>query len=117
MTTTTSQFDEFDRRMRRINRRHSRLSRGYVTSVNADGLLVATPIRRRTSVPLRGVVVIIAALMLFKGIVLAQLGPAAYEERLEGLAGGNQVEQVGAWIMKADPTTTWIASHLGPLLR
>ncbi len=48
---SASQFDEFDRRMRRINRRHSRLSRGYSTSVNADGLLVAMPVKRRAGTP------------------------------------------------------------------
>lgn len=112
-----SQFDEFDRRMRRINRRHSRLSRGYKTSVNADGLLVATPVRRRTSTPLRGVVVIVAVLMIFKGFLYAQLGPTAYQDRVDELSGGTQIEQIGAWIMTADPTTVWIASQVSSLVR
>lgn len=114
---SASQFDEFDRRMRRINRRHSKLSRGYVTSVNADGLLVATPARRRTSVPLRGVVTILAVLLIFKGFLLAQLGPTAYEERIERLAGGTTIEQVGGWIMTADPVTVWIAEKVSSLVR
>ncbi len=112
-----SQFDEFDRRMRRINRRHSRLSRGYVTSVNRDGLLVATPSRRRSSMPLRGVVIIVAILMIFKGFLHAQLGPTAYQTRVDSLAGGTTVEQIGAWIMTADPTTVWISSQLSSLVR
>ena len=40
------QFEEFERRMRRINRRHTKLSHGYVTQVNDDGLVVAKPRRR-----------------------------------------------------------------------
>ena len=103
--------------MRRINRRHSRLSRGYVTSVNRDGLLVATPARRRTSVPLRGVVVIIAVLMLFKGFLHAQLGAPAYQIRVDKLAGGTSIEQVGAWIMTADPTTVWLSTQMSSLVR
>ena len=43
---SASQFDEFDRRMRRISRRHSKLSHGYVTTVNDDGMVVAKPKRK-----------------------------------------------------------------------
>ena len=114
---SASQFDEFDRRMRRINRRHSKLSRGYKTSVNADGLLVATPIQRRTNVPLRGVLIVLAVLMIFKGFLLAQLGPVAYEDRVARLAGGTTIEQVGGWIMTADPATIWIADKVSSLVR
>lgn len=114
---TASQFDEFDRRMRRINRRHSRLSRGYSTSVNADGLLVAMPVKRRAGTPLRGVVILLAVLMLFKGFLYAQLGQAAYQERVDRLAGGTTIEQVGAWLMTADPSTVWIATQVSSLVR
>ncbi len=111
------QFDEFERRMRRINRRHSKLSQGYVTSVNDDGLVVARPRRRGSRSTLRGVALIIIVVMLFKGALHAQLGAAAYSERIEKLAGGNLVEQAGSWVMVADPLTLWISANLVSLVR
>ena len=111
------QFEEFERRMRRINRRHSRLSQGYVTSVNDDGLVVAKPRRRTSRSTLKGVSLIVIVIMLFKGILHAQLGPTAYEERIERLAGGNPIEQAGAWVMVADPITIWLSANFVSLVR
>ena len=111
------QFDEFERRMRRINRRHSKLSHGYVTSVNDDGLVVAKPRRRRSRSTIRGVALIVIVVMLFKGVLHAQLGATAYDERIEKLASGNFVEQAGAWVMIADPITLWLSANFVSLVR
>ena len=56
---SASQYDEFDRRMRRITRRHTQLSRGYVTTVNDDGLVVAKPKRKFSRGTLRGVAIVV----------------------------------------------------------
>ena len=113
----TSQFDEFDRRMRRINRRHSKLSHGYVTAVNDDGLVVAKPQRRGGSRMLRGLIFIAVVVVLFKGFLHAQLGAFAYQERVDSLAAGTVVEQAGAYVMTADPVTLWISSQVVSLVR
>lgn len=113
---SASQFDEFDRRMRRINRRHTKLSQGYVTSVNSDGLVVAKPRRRRTGKTIRGVALMIVAIMLFKGFLHAKLGPTAYQQRVDTLAAGSVVEQGGAWIMTADPVTLWLSGQFSSYL-
>ena len=111
------QFDEFERRMRRINRRHTKLSQGYVTAVNEDGLVVAKPQRRSSGAMLRGLGLIVVVILVFKGFLHAQLGVDAYSERVERLAAGNIVEQAGAWVMSADPITVAISHHLSSLVR
>lgn len=111
------QFEEFERRMRRISRRHTKLSQGYVTSVNDDGLVVAKPRRRGSRSTLRGLALIFIVIMVFKGALHAQLGATAYDERIDKLAGGNLVEQAGSWVMVADPITIWISANFVSLVR
>ncbi|MEQ9041630.1 MAG: hypothetical protein RIE24_25170 [Silicimonas sp.] len=114
---SASQFDEFERRMRRINRRHSKLSQGYVTAVNSDGLVVAKPQRRGNRGMLRGLAMIVIVMMLFKGFLHAQLGAQSYQDRIEALAAGTVIEQAGAYFMVADPITLWISSKVVSLVR
>lgn len=114
---SASQFDEFERRMRRISRRHSKLSQGYVTAVNSDGLVVARPQRRSNRGMLRGLAMVVIVMMLFKGFLHAQIGAEAYQDRVDALASGTVVEQAGAYFMVADPITLWISSQLVSLVR
>ncbi|NNE87483.1 MAG: hypothetical protein HKN27_05345 [Silicimonas sp.] len=114
---SASQFDEFDRRMRRISKRHSKLSQGYVTSVNPDGLVVAKPQRRSRRGTIRGLVILLTVMFVFKGVLHAQLGAGAYEDRVNALKAGSVVEQAGAWVMSPDPLTLWISSQVVSLVR
>ncbi len=114
---SASQFDEFDRRMRRISRRHSKLSHGFVTQVSSDGLVVAKPQRKRRSGTLRGLFLVLLVMMVFKGFLHAQLGAEAYDARIAGLASGSAFEQAGAFVMNADPVTQWLSSHFASLVR
>ncbi|QMU57901.1 MAG: hypothetical protein GKR98_06630 [Boseongicola sp.] len=111
------QFEEFERRMRRINRRHTKLSQGYVTQVNGDGLVVARPKRRTSGSTIRGVALMLAVILVFKGFLYAQLGPQGYADRVNALAGGNTIEQAGAWVMTADPVTLWLSEQIISLVR
>ncbi len=114
---SASQFDEFDRRMRRISRRHSKLSHGYVTTVNSDGLVVAKPQRKGNGGTLRGLIVVIVVMMVFKAFLHAQLGDAAYQDRVDGLAAGSVFEQAGSWVMAADPVTEMLSTKISSLVR
>lgn len=114
---SASQFDEFDRRMRRISKRQSKLSHGYVTKVNPDGLVVAKPQRRSYRGLMRGLVILIAVMMIFKGVLYTQLGAAAYEARVTSLKEGSVVEQSGAWVMTPDPVTVWLSDKIVSLVR
>ena len=114
---SASQFDEFDRRMRRISRRQTKLSHGYVTAINDDGLVVAKPRRKSQRATLRGLAILVLVMMLFKGFLHAQLGGEANAERIDKLGAGSVVEQAGAWVMVPDPITLWLSSQFSSLVR
>ena len=114
---SASQFDEFDRRMTRISRRHSKLSHGYVTRVNDDNLVVARVKRRSNGGWLRGALLVVVVMFVFKGFLHANLGDAAYLERVESLKAGSAIERGGAWIMTPDPITLAISKHVASLVR
>lgn len=111
------QFDEFERRMRRINRRHSKLSHGFVTQITDDGLVVAKPRKPRGYAVLRGAYLLLLVMFLFKGFLHSNLGAEAYGAQVESLRGGNTIEQAGALAMTADPVTLWISGAISSLVR
>lgn len=106
----------FDKRLKRIVRKHDRMQKGYVKTVTSDGLIVARPRVYRPKFPLKGLVVLIVAGFLFKGFLFASLGEAAYGERVTSLKTGSVMEQAGAWVMQADPATVMIADMLKGIL-
>jgi len=108
---------EFSKRVRRINKHHSRLSQGYVASVNHDGLIVAKVRRRGPRFPWKGVALCFVAFFAFKGFLLVQLGESTFSDRVQKLENGTIVEQAGAYAMSADPLTKWIASQIQSFLR
>ncbi len=107
----------FDRRVRRLNRKHEAMSRGYTTKLRKDGLIVVQPQRAQVRLPLKFLFLVFVALILFKGFLMASLGTEAYGERVAGLAGGTTVEQVGAWVMQPEPATEFVAAQIGLILR
>lgn len=113
----TRQQQQFSQRMSRITQRHSRLSRGYVTTVAEDGLVVAKPKARGRKATLRGVAIMVAVIFVFKAALYANLGPVEYNARVDGLAEGSLVEQGGAFVMTADPLTVWVSGLLVSLVR
>jgi hypothetical protein len=104
-------MQNFDQRLRRIDRRHQKLSRGMVMSVNKDGLIVAQPSRSRFAFPWRGLLMALVAVMVVKGLVHAQIGATDYEARIVVLSQGSTFDQVGAWFMQADPVTLWLSAQ------
>ncbi|NNK68468.1 MAG: hypothetical protein HKO95_17220 [Rhodobacteraceae bacterium] len=106
-------MQDFYRRMDRITRHHRKLSQGYVTTMNEDGLIVAEPRTLRRIVPWRSLLFTLFVVMAFKGWLFASIGPAAYEARVISLQNGSLVMQAGAYVMTADPVTLWIATLFG----
>jgi hypothetical protein len=111
------QEQEFEHRIRRLMRKHDRLSRGVVHRVGPDGLITAHP-RRRVSLlpPLRAIVLVLAVGFLFKAYLLYALGGATYQARVDTLAEGSVFEQAGAMMMRPDPASTWLAEEMTRLL-
>lgn len=112
-----SNFDSFDRRMARIQKNHQRLSKGYVTRVTRDGLIVARPRRSLlTTLPMRLLLVVLVVGMATKVVLYTNMGAETYQVEVARLAVGTQFEQVGAYILSADQATIWLSERLKELL-
>jgi len=107
---------QFGMRLKQIDRNHRQLAKGYVTSINHDGLIIARPHQRASRAPLRAIFLCLLALMLFKGFLFAQLGETAYDARMAQLGSGTMFEKAGAYVMTPDPATVWIAARIGTYL-
>ena len=109
--------DVFDGRLQRIGRKHSQLAHGYELHMQDDGLIVARPKRPRSYVPPRSLALFFIGFLAFKGVLIASLGPIAYDEKLDALHQGTVIEQAGAWVMMPDPVSREVGARLAPVLR
>ena len=107
---------EFQERLRRLVRKHRAMARGYTTRMRSDGLIVAKPRRAVSPISGRSVLIFLLVFLAFKGFLIANLGAAAYSERVERLQSGNFAEQAGAFAMQADPVSKMFADLVAPLL-
>ena len=106
----------FDHRLRRLARKHRRMSEnGVAAKVLSDGLVVPVPRRRLPRFPLKSVAILLGVAFVFKGWMLAAMGATAYDEKVVALQGGTLADQAAAWVMQADPATTWIAAQVRDL--
>ena len=111
--------NNFDERLNAIGLKHAAMARGYTTEIRSDGLIVVKPyVRRRGfSIPVAGIVMLLAGLLFFKAFILAAVGPDLYDERVAKLGEGTFVEQGGAWVMKVEPATEYFATVIDPIFR
>ena len=112
---SNSNLRNFDKRMEKILRHHHKLSQGYVATITDDGLIVAKP-QRRVRLPWRSILFLLVLGFGFKVGLHAYIGPEAYQARVDALAGGTGLEQIGAWAMTADTLTVAVSDHIKPLL-
>jgi hypothetical protein len=80
-----------------------------VLSVSRDGLIVARPESSRFRFPWRVLLFLLVAVLGFKVMLHAYIGPEAYAERLSRLSNGTVAEQMSAYVLHADPVTVWVA--------
>lgn len=106
----------FDKRLKRIVRRHDKMANGVIRTVKSDGLIVARPRLYKPMFPLKGLIAVLALGFLLKGLLLAYLGEATYADRVATLQSGTVVEQAGAWVMQSDPLTALVAGGIQVLL-
>lgn len=107
-----AQTAQFDKRLREIDRRHRKLSKGRKMVVDKTGLVKEAP-KRQFTVSARGILIAMMAFFAFKGWLIHALGAADFTSRLDALAGGTTIEQLGAVVMRPDPAALWIAETLG----
>lgn len=101
---------DFYSRVNRIEHSHAR-GYGFV----AEGTLGRTPrpVRRGRGLMLaRSVLFLLIGIVCLKGVLNYQVGPELYDQRVERLAQGDEVERIGAAIMWADPASAWVADRL-----
>lgn len=95
----------FSKRHRSVQRKHRRLAQGYVTKLGTNGIIVHKPRRDFSGLLTAPALIAVFSFFAFKVMLLANLGPEAYEAHLEALATGNGVEKAGAILMSIDPVT------------
>lgn len=102
---------------RRVDRLQKARAKGY--GFEAPGTLGRSfyqrPARPRRSI-LAPAVFLILALIVLKGAMIAEIGRAEYQARVERLQAGNGVELFGGWLMQIDPGSEWVAAKLAPYL-
>ena len=106
---------DFRKRMKRINKRHARLEHGYVSVVGKDGLIITKPKRKRGGFPIKVLLTLGMVFFGFKILLISQLGPEGYAQRVELLKQGTVIEQGGAWLLQSDPLSTAIADGINKL--
>ena len=79
--------------------------------------MVVKPKRRPVPLPVRPLLLFGVGFVLFKALLIAHLGDAAYAERVTALSTGSLPEQAGAFVMQIDVVSLWLALEIGPLLR
>jgi hypothetical protein len=113
---TDANYARFNKRLHEIELRHRGRSSGFVRLVERNGILTPVEkVRVRRGVPVRGIVLALVSFLVFKGFLLTYLGALTYVDRVSQLEAGNIVEQLGAWAMRADPVTLFIADQIGRL--
>lgn len=105
----------FAQRVNSIEKKNRRFSDGYRLEVSDTGLIVQRSVRKRRFMPWRSLLMIVVGFMLFKALILTNLGAQEYDRRLAGLASGTGFEAMGASIMKRDPVTEWISGAFGQI--
>lgn len=110
---------DFQKRLALLGRKHATMAKGYVMRMRPDGLVVVhlTRPNARRVFPLRGLIFLAVGFCVFKALILASLGDATYDARIDKLAQGTIIEQSGAWLMHVDPVTDLVAGALKSIAR
>lgn len=110
-------YEGFDERLSRIDRDRARMVHGYKAVVKDDGLIVFRAAKPRRQMPLRGLLLVIAAAVGFKALVFGAIGAEAYDVRLADLRAGTAVEQMAAVVLAPDAATRFVVAQVEGLLR
>ncbi|MEL6914102.1 MAG: hypothetical protein AAFP13_06340 [Pseudomonadota bacterium] len=107
----------FGRRIGRLERKHRKLSRGAVTVLRSDGLMVMRPRRRGLPRLIAFLFLAGVGLTLFKVLAFVAQGEAVYTAQVDELAAGTRPEAVAASILEIDPVTGFLIETAAPQIR
>lgn len=106
----------FHRREQALRRKHIRMSQGYVTRMDRNGLIVQVPDSKVGGIGLGLLVRVLLIGLAFKVLALSWLGESAYQAHVDALSQGAFHERAGAFVMQIDPVTQKLAALVTPLL-
>ena len=91
-----------------------RLGKAYrqsssVLSFNHDGLEIARTRNNRRWLPIWHIAVFVYLALLIRLVAIADVGPAAYANRLDQMSNGTLVEKSVAMVMQMDPISQKLA--------
>jgi hypothetical protein len=116
MAMAKTDMNEFEKRLNRIDKIHEAGGAFEASGSLGRSYFDSTRPKARRGLPLRGLALLAAGILLVKGMMLAQIGAEDYSNRVANLADGNLVEQIGAWVLHADPATRYVAGLIRPLI-
>lgn len=103
------QHEIFVKRLKRVERLNRR--GGGFEAVGTLGRSHYSRTKRKRSY--WGPIIIFAvAFLILKGLIIQQMGTFAYDQRINSLKDGTIVEQVGAYVLQADPATIWVSQQI-----
>lgn len=88
-----------------------------VLSFNHDGLAIARTRNERRWLPLWHIAVFLYLAMLIRIIVIADIGPASYANRVERMSNGTVLERVASVAMYMDPVSRAVAIEVRNAMR
>ena len=101
--------EPFYKRIRQIQRQHRRLANGFSLEVDENNLIVPRPQYMTLAFPWRGLCAAFLVALGFKAYLMVAMDAQTYASKLDALAQGHAVEQVGAWMMQPDPASDAVA--------
>jgi hypothetical protein len=103
---------------RRVSRIEKMRAKGY--GFEAAGALGRSYYTRQTA-PRRSlmgpIIFVLACVFLLKGTMYHEVGAESYNTRIASLMAGDGVENVGGWILQAEPVTVYVAGKMDDLLK
>lgn len=105
---------DFQGRLKRIERIHKR-GGGFEAEGTLGRSSYRQPVQKRSV--MRPMILVLGCAMMLKVGLYAQIGPVDYEERVERLRQGTEVEQIGAYVMQADQVTVALSEFLKELFK
>lgn len=110
--------ETFDKRLNRVTRKHQAMSRGYTFRLDKkSGLVSIKPKRAKGASPISLFLAVLMIGLLFKAVVLANIGPAAYDDKVAALRSGTVVEQASVYLLDRGNMTNTLATFVGGFLR
>ena len=93
-----------------------RRSGGGFEAVGTLGLSHHTRAQRRSTPIFRPLLMVFIAVIGIKGVIHHQVGAETYTARVDALRQGGSVDQLGAFVMQADPLTAFVSAQISDVM-